>query len=241
MERLIFIFIVFLTTLQSYAIDTRSFLKRVISKAVKEPSAFFREIKSDTEITLPVKSGYDNVFTYSIIPSFFPFAFISPSFTRRVYLESSLPQIDIGGGLEYFSIGSTLARSSEYIENISFWGYHLKSIFSNSFSSKIRNFYGIKYSYNFCELDLSDSKKYELLGVEIDEFKFKDFGFYVVFGVEIIRDVNKYFAIQLNYDMSNKNVIMKTGWYGRWFEIGLNFYPDGIIPIHPVWNMRLSF
>lgn len=240
MEKLIFC-VLFFYSLNLYSLDAKSSLKSIVARVVAEPALFLREIKSDAEITLPVRPGSDWAVNYAIFPTFFPFIFLSPSFSKRLYMESSLPQIDFFGGFQYFIAGSAFSNSTEDVEDVSFWGYHGGFLVSNSVTSKIRNFYGLKYSYSFAKLQLSKDKKHELLGVQLRSFKFSDSTVYAIFGVELMRDIEKYFAIQLNYDIINSNVVMKTGWYGKWFEVGLNFYPDGIISIHPVWNMRLNF
>lgn len=239
MERLIFFLFFFISNLSCF--DGESAIRRIISRAVSEPSLFLRELKSDAEPTLPVRSGYDLNFNYAIFPSFFPFVIVAPSFSKRIYIESSLPQLDIVGGFQYFAAGSTFANATNELEKLSFYGYHVGVMASSSLSSRIRNFYGVKYSLLSSELKLSSNKKHELLGVEVHNFRFSDSAFYAIFGVEMRRDINRYFALQINYDVNNNNIVMKTSWYGKWFELGFNFYPDGVLVIHPVWNMRLNF
>ncbi len=240
MERLILI-IFFLFFSHSVFADFESSARRLVARIVAEPSVFLREVKSDSETSLPVRSGYNTSFSYSLFPSFLPMIFLTPSFSKRIYPESDLPQIDLGGGFQYFAASKAFAQLSNEVDKISFWGYHASITASNSMSSRIRNFYGMRYSYSSAELKLSDNKKHELIGVELHNFKFTDHAVYVFFGIEFLKDINKYFAIQINYDVNNDMIAMKTSWYGRWFELGFNFYPDGIIVIHPIWNIRLNF
>lgn len=241
MERLVFLLLFFISTLNLLAFDGESFLRRIVSRAVSEPSLFLREVKSDAEITLPIRSGYEWSFNYSIFPSFFPFVVLSPSLSRRISLESSLPQIDFTLGAQYFAAGDTFARVSDELKRISFYGYHLGLLSSRSLSSRVRNFYGMKYSFFSSGLKLSSDKKHELLGVEIDSFRFSDKAWYILFGVETRLDINNYFALQINYAPGINHIVMKTSWYGKWFELGFNFYPDGVLEVHPIWNMRLNF
>lgn len=240
MEKLIFLFFLF-NSLCLFSLDSESTFRRLLARAIAEPSVFLREIKSDSEITVPVRPGYNWALNYAIFPTFFPFVFVSPSFSTKLYMESSIPQIDFFAGFQYFAASSAFMNSTDDVEDMSFWGFHGGFLMSNSLASKVRNFYGLKYSYSDAKLKLSKDKKHELLGVEINSFNFSDSTVYAVFGVEVMRDIEKYFAIQINYDFKNNNVFMKTGWYGKWFELGLNFYPDGILSIHPIWNMRLNF
>lgn len=241
MERLILIFFLFLNAISLNSADIESAAKRIIARAMAEPSLFFMEMKSDSESALPVKPGSRYSFNYSIFPSFFPLIFVSPSFSKRVLAEGDFPQIDFGVGVQYFGAQKLITQMSDDVEKISFWGYNMGFTASNSLTSKIRNFYGLRYSYSSSELELTADKKHELIGVELRSFKFKRDALFVFLGVETMKDINRYFAIQLNYDLINGMIVMKTSWYGKWFELGLNFYPDGVIPVHPVWNMRLNF
>ncbi|MGC9070251.1 MAG: hypothetical protein ACP5IO_02950 [Elusimicrobiales bacterium] len=240
MERLIFLTLFCFFVKPAFA-DFESAARRVVARVVAEPSLFFREIKSDSETSLPIKSGYNTVLGCSLFPSLLPITFITPSFSRRIHPESEFPQMDLNIGFEYFVAGKTFAKLSDEVENLSFWGYHTGITASNSITSRIRNFYGVRYSYSSAELKLSSYKKHELLGVELSNFRFDNNAVYVYFGIELMRDIDRYFALQINYDIKNEMIAIKSSWYGKWFELGFNFYPDGVVVIHPIWNMRLSF
>ena len=47
--------------------------------------------------------------------------------------------------------------------------------------------------------------------------------------------------MQLNYVVKTQTWSTKLSWYGKVFELGLNIYPEGVLVIHPVWNLHLNF
>jgi len=64
--------------------------------------------------------------------------------------------------------------------------------------------------------------------------------FFVV-GLESPKGLNKLWSIQLNYGMDTQTIASKVSWYGKYFELGLNIYPEGVFVVHPVWNFHLNF
>lgn len=241
MERLVILFIFIFLPFFSYPLDFESYAKKTLARAISNPSLFFTEIKSDTEIVLPLKSGSDFAINYPIFPSFFPFTFIAPSLVKRIHTEGKIPQIDILGGIQYFSAGSIFANATDDVKDMYFWGGYVGMIGTNSIYSRLRNFYGFKIAYDSAKLKLTKEKKHELLGIEIDDFKFSQTSLSVILGVEIMRDINKFFSMQIDYNTTKNFIAFRTVWYGKWFELGFNFYPDGVINIHPFWNMRIYF
>jgi hypothetical protein len=245
MERLILgIFILFFGCFNLSA-DLKSYAEQSVAKAIAEPARFFSELRYDSEVIFPVNSGKNYTFNMNFLPSLLPFTYLNSSFNYCLYKEgkfhTSLPQIDIAGGFGYMIGANILANASDDVDGAKIYGYHIGLIFSDSFASKTRIYYGFKHSYTSAKLDLSPSKNHTLLGVSVNSFETQFSENYLIFGVEFLKDLNKYWSINLSYGLSNQSIVYGVGWYGKWFMMGFNFYPEGVIQIHPYWGMRLGF
>lgn len=219
--------------------------EEMVAQIVSDPSRFFYEIKNDSEITLPVSSGKKYNFSVEIFPTLVPFTYANASVNYNLYKEGKLnvnmPQIDVFGGFAYMVGAKIAANSTDDITDANFSGYHFGFILTSSLTSKTRTFYGFKHSFLSSKLELSKNKKHQILGVDINNFESDFIENSVIFGVETLKDVNKHWAVQLNYGLTNNTVVGKISWYGKWFELGINIYPEGVIVIHPTWIMRLGF
>ncbi|MEF3279781.1 MAG: hypothetical protein K6357_02290 [Elusimicrobiota bacterium] len=240
-----FLFIIFGMYQLSFSYNIEDKGREIIAQIVADPAKFFYEMKSDSELTLPVNSGKKFIYNVELFPTLIPFTYINSSINYNLYKEGkisvNIPQIDIFGGFQYMLGGKIAANESEYIDDAKFWGYHVGVLISNSMSSKIRTFYGYKHSYLKANLELNPLKEFEILGVNINSFK-SDFNEdSIIFGIETLKDINKYWAIQINYGFRNNTLVGRLSWYGRWFELGFNIYPEGVLVIHPVWILRLGF
>ncbi len=220
-------------------------LRQMLSQAISDPSRFVYEIQNNYEITLPVSPGKKYNFNSGLFPGFFPFTYSNVSINYNLYKEdefkTGIPQIDIIAGGGYLFGGKIMANQTSYIDSAVFYGYHTGFILSSSLSSKTRIFYGYKYSHTKAKLELNKSRTYELIGVRIDSFNSEFNENTIVFGVETLKNIDKRWAIQFNYGFTNNTIATKLSWYGKWFELGINIYPEGVIVIYPVWNMRLNF
>jgi len=219
--------------------------EEMVAQVVADPPKFFYELKNDSEITLPVPSGKSYNFNISLFPTLLPLTYANTSINYNLYKEgktsASMPQIDLFGGVAYMFGAKIAANMSDDIDDANFWGYHLGFLLTSSVNSKTRMFYGFKHSFLYTELKLSPNKKHELLGVEIKDFDSSFLENSVLFGVETLKDIDKRWAIEINYGLKNNTLAGKISWYGKWFELGFNIYPEGVIVIHPTWIMRLSF
>jgi len=245
MERLICGFFIILLGCINLSADLKSYAHQSVARAITDPARFFFELKNDSEIAFPVNSGKRYTLNINFLPSLFPFTYINSSFNYCIYkegiLNKHLPQIDVAGGFAYMIGGDMLANATDDVDDAKIYGYHFGVIFSDSFKSKARIYYGFKHSYTHAKLDLSTSKRHTLLGVDINSFDTDFTENSVVFGVEFLKDINKYFSINLVYGLTNQTIVYGAGWYGKWFMMGFNFYPEGVLQIHPWWGMRLGF
>jgi hypothetical protein len=245
MEGLVLGLFIFLFGSFNLSADLKSYAEQSVAKAIVDPARFFSELKMDSEVVFPVNSGKRYTFNVNFLPSLFPFTYLNSSFNYCLYKEgrlyTSFPQIDLIGGAAYMIGGNVLANATNDVNKISVYGYHLGFVFSDSFESKIRIYYGFKHSYTLSRLKLSSSKKHTFLGVNITDFDSKFSDNILVFGVEFLKELNKYWSINVSYGISKQTIVYGVGWYGKWFMMGFNFYPEGIIQIHPYWGMRLGF
>jgi len=244
-ERLIFIFLIFFIGSINIYPDLNDYAKESVSKAIVEPAKFFFELKNDSEIILPVNSGKSYTININFLPSLVPFTYVNSSLNYCLYKEGILynffPQIDVVGGFAYMIGGDILANAIDDVNDLKIYGYHFGMIFSDSVKSKARIFYGFKYSYTYSKLSLNPLKKHSLIGVDIKSFDTNFIENSIIFGVELLKDLNKYFSISLSYGLTNQSIIYGVSWYGKWFMMGFNFYPEGVIQIHPYWGMRIGF
>lgn len=219
--------------------------KEMVSQIVSDPPKFFYEMKNDSEITLPVSSGKKYNLNFGLFPTLVPFTYANASINYNLYKEgkinADMPQLDLLAGGAYMVGAKIAANSSDDITDAKFSSYHLGFLLTSSLSSKTRTFYGFKHSFLSSKLKLSDSKSHKILGVEIKNFDSSFVENSLIFGVETLKDVDKRWAVQINYGLTNNTLVTKLSWYGKWFELGINIYPEGVLVIHPTWIMRLSF
>lgn len=237
-------FLILIFAINCYSFDFKSKSKEIIADIVSDPAKFFYEMKADCEVTLPVPSGKKFIYNIELFPTMLPLTYINSSlnyrFKREGSISSSSPQVDFLGGFAYMLGGKIAANQNDKIEDADFWGYHLGVLFTSSYNSRIRTFYGYKYSYLKSKLNVSD-EDFEIVGVKVDSFDSSFRENFLVFGVETLKDMNKYWAIQLNWGITNNTIVTKISWHGKWFELGLNIYPEGSVVIHPTWILRLGF
>jgi hypothetical protein len=238
-------FLIFIYGLNLYSLDWESKGREMIGEVVSNPAAFFYDFQQDLEATSPIISGKTFSLQTGLFPTLLPMSYANISGKLNLYSENSIaagsPQFDLIGGYQNMVLASVAANQSNKINDASFSGYYGGFILSSSMSPKIRAFYGYKHSALRAKLNFNDGDEPELLKIKINSF---DSGFrddFIILGIETLKAVNKYWSIQLNYGFSTKNVSAKVSWYGKWFELGLNIYPEGVLTVHPVWNFHLNF
>lgn len=242
MKLFIFILFVFSSNVFASLADTGS---EMVAQIVSDPARFFYEIKADSEESLPVSSGKTYTLSVELFPTLVPFTYANASLNYNIYKEGKLavgmPQIDLMIGAQYMFGSKIAVNLTNDINDANFWGYNAGVMFSNSFNSRTRTFYGFRHSFLSAKLDMKKDKNYELLGVRINSFNSSFSENSIIFGVETLKDINKYWAMQINYGLSNNTLIARLSWYGKWFELGFNIYPEGVLVVHPTWSLRLGF
>jgi len=156
-------------------------------------------------------------------------------------LAPGVPQLDLIGGYWDMLAAKAATSNSQTIDSAKFGGYYLGAIMSSSVSPRVRTFWGYKRSQLKAKLDFKAGEQPELLGANVNSFDtgFKD-DFFMA-GIETPNGVGKLWSIQLNYGLNTQTFCSKVSWYGKYFEVGFNIYPEGVLVIHPVWNMHLDF
>ncbi|MBI4656818.1 MAG: hypothetical protein HY746_08765 [Elusimicrobia bacterium] len=223
--------------------DFESKAQQLLGEILANPSAFFYDFQQDLEGTLPLPPGKAWGLHTGLFPSVIPMGYTNISGKYRLHAEGrmypGLPQMDLIGGYWDMIWAKLATNQSDDVDKASFNGYYYGFILSSSVSPRIRTFWGYKRSQLKAELKLN--KAQDLMGVSVTSF---DSGFkddFLIAGLEHPKGINKFWSIQLNYGLSEKIITTKVCWYGKWFELGLNIYPEGVLVIHPVWNFHLNF
>ena len=229
----------------SYAssIDLGAKATQLAGEIIANPTAFFYEFQQDLETTTPLPPGKTYGFQTGIFPTLLPATYANLSGKYRLHGEGrispGLPQLDIAGGYWNMIATKIATEQSKDINSLDFNGYYIDLIMSSSVSPKIRTFYGYKYSQLKASLKLN--KAVDIVGAQVTSF---DAGFrddFLIAGIEHITSINKFWSIQMNYGIKEQVLASKISWYGKYFEFGLNIYPEGILVIHPVVNFHLNF
>lgn len=225
------------------SIDLGAKATQLAGEIIANPAAFLYEFQQDLETTTPLPPGKTYGFQTGIFPTLLPAGYANISGKYRLHGEGKispgLPQLDIAGGYWNMIWTKIAAEQSKDISSLDFNGYYFDLIMSSSVSPKIRTFYGYKYSQLKASLRLN--KAIDLAGAQVTNF---DSGFrddFLIAGIEHITSINTFWSIQVNYGMKEQILATKVSWYKKYFEFGLNIYPEGILVIHPVVNFHLNF
>ena len=227
------------------AIDWESKGMQMAGEILANPAAFFYDFQQDMETTTPLPPGKVFSVQTGLFPTMLPMTNLNLSGKYRLHGEGRLapgvPQVDLIGGYGDMYGVRMIAKNSDSIEKAKLNGYYLGAILSSSVSPKIRTFWGYKRSVLNAKFELAPGNELELMGTKISNVDtgFKD-GFLMA-GIETPKGVNKFWSIQLNYGVRTQTFATKLSWYGPHFELGLNFYPEGVLVFHPVWNFHVNF
>jgi hypothetical protein len=241
---LLSVVLVFGAVSNSFAgIDFESKAMQLAGEIVANPAAFFYDFQQDLEGTTPLPPGKSYGFQTGLFPTTIPMGYTNLSGKYRVHAEGRIapgvPQLDLIGGYWNMIWAKMAARQSDDINSAKFNGYYLGFILSTSVSPRMRTFWGYKRSQLTADLKLD--KAVDFMGTDVTSFNsgFKD-DFFIV-GIEHPKAVGKLWSMQLNYGVREKVISTKVSWYGKYFEMGFNIFPEGVLVIHPVWNFHLNF
>lgn len=245
MKKILLTFCFFLAALPAAAIDWEAKGMEMVGEIVANPAAFFYDFQQDLEATSPLPPGKTFGIQTGLFPSMLPMGYVNGSAKLSLHKEGRLapgvPQIDLIGGYQNMVLAKVAANQSDDITDASFNGNYYGLLLTSSVTPKIRTFYGYKHSRLNAKLSFAEGSQPELLGVKINNF---DTGFeddFVIVGIETLKKANKFWSLQLNYGLNENVITTKVSWYGKWFELGLNIYPEGVLVFHPVWNFHLNF
>lgn len=225
------------------ALDLKSKAMQMAGEIVANPAAFFYDFQQDIEATIPLPPGKSYGFQTGLFPTIIPLGYLNLSGKYRLHAEGrmapGLPQVDLIGGYWDMLWAKVMANQSDDVDDAKFRGYYGGLILSSSLSPKIRTFWGLKISQLKTELNLN--KTVDFIGVPVDSFKsgFRDTFF--IAGIETPRTIDKNWSIQMNYGVNENILSVKTLWQGKYFDLGLNFFPEGVLVVHPVWNFHMNF
>lgn len=229
----------------AFSIDWEAKGMEMVGEIVANPAAFFYDFQQDLEATSPLPPGKSFGIQTGLFPSMFPMGYVNGSVKFNIHKEGRLavgvPQIDLIGGYQNMVLAKVAANQSKDITDANFNGNYYGFLLASSLTPKIRTFYGYKHSRLNARLTFAQGSQPELLGVKIDDF---DTGFeddFIIVGFETLKKKDKFWSIQLNYGLNENVITSKISWYGKWFELGFNIYPEGVLVFHPVWNFHLNF
>lgn len=217
----------------------------MVGEIVANPAAFFYDFQQDLEGTTPLPPGKSFGIQTNLFPALIPMTYVNGSAKVRLHAEGRIapgvPQLDLIGGYWDMMAAKMATKDSETVDSAKFNGYYVGAIMTSSVSPRVRTFWGYKHSQLKAKLDFTAGNEPELFGTTINSFDtgFKD-DFFIA-GIETPKGVGKLWSIQLNYGLKTQTVSSKISWYGKYFELGLNIYPEGVLVVHPVWNFHLNF
>jgi hypothetical protein len=247
MKRLILILLgLFLVKSPAFAsIDWQSKGMQMVGEIMANPAGFFYDFQQDLEATTPLPPGKRFGLQTSLFPTTIPMTYTNVSAKVRLHGEGRIapgvPQLDLIGGYWDMLAAKMATKDSDTIDSAKFGGYYAGAIMSTSVSPRVRTFWGYKHSVLKAKLDFKAGEEPELLGTKVSSFDtgFKD-DFFVA-GIETPKGIGKLWSIQLNYGLKTQTFSSKVSWYGKYFELGLNIFPEGVLVFHPVWNFHLNF
>jgi hypothetical protein len=247
MKRLILILLgLFLVKSPAFAsIDWQSKGMQMVGEIMANPAGFFYDFQQDLEATTPLPPGKRFGLQTSLFPTTIPMTYTNVSAKVRLHGEGRIapgvPQLDLIGGYWDMLAAKMATKDSDTIDSAKFGGYYAGAIMSTSVSPRVRTFWGYKHSVLKAKLDFKAGEEPELLGTKVSSFDtgFKD-DFFVA-GIETPKGIGKLWSIQLNYGVKTQTFSSKVSWYGKYFELGLNIFPEGVLVFHPVWNFHLNF
>ncbi len=247
MKRLILILLgLFLVKSPAFAsIDWQSKGMQMVGEIMANPAGFFYDFQQDLEATTPLPPGKRFGIQTSLFPTTIPMTYTNVSAKLRLHGEGRIapgvPQLDLIGGYWDMLAAKMATKDSDTIDSAKFGGYYAGAIMSTSVSPRVRTFWGYKHSVLKAKLDFKAGEEPELLGTQVNSFDtgFKD-DFFVA-GIETPKGIGKLWSIQLNYGVKTQTFSSKVSWYGKYFELGLNIFPEGVLVFHPVWNFHLNF
>ena len=228
------------------AIDWESKGMQMAAEIVANPSGFFYDFQQDLEATTPLPPGKAFSVQTGLFPTLIPMTYLNLSGKYRLHAEGrmapGLPQLDLIGGYANMLAAKMAAGKSDAIDSAKLNGYYMGAILSSSVSPKIRTFWGYKRSVLGAKIEFAPGEELELMGTKIGSV---DTGFkddFLMAGIETPKGTtNKVWSMQLNYGLRTQTLSTKLSWSGRFFELGLNIYPEGVLVFHPVWNFHVNF
>lgn len=227
------------------AVDWESKGMQLAGEIVANPAAFLYDFQQDLEATTPLPPGKAFSVQTGLFPTLIPLTNLNLSGKYRLHAEGRMapgvPQVDLIGGYSNMMAARMATRNSDTIDSAKLIGYYMGAILSSSVSPKIRTFWGYKRSVLAAKIEFAPGEELDLLGTKIGNI---DTGFkddFLMAGIETPKGISKVWSMQLNYGLRTQTFSTKLSWSGRFFELGLNIYPEGVLVVHPVWNFHVNF
>ncbi len=226
-------------------IDWESKGMQIAGEIISNPAGFFYDFQQDLEATTPLPPGKTFGIQTGLFPTTIPLTYTNVSGKLRLHAEGRIapgvPQVDLIGGYWDMLAAKMATKDSKTIDSAKFGGYYMGAIVSASVSPRVRTFWGYKHSVMAAKLDFKPGEEVELMGTTVSSF---DTGFkddFIIAGIETPKGISKLWSMQLNYGLKTQTFSSKVSWYGKYFELGFNIFPEGVLVIHPVWNFHLNF
>jgi hypothetical protein len=228
-------------------VDFTSVGMKMAGEIVANPAGFLYDFQQDMESTTPLPPGKTFGVQTGLWGGILPTIAAMPSVSGKIRLHGEgriapgVPQLDLIGGYWSSPLAKSAASGSDTVDSLNFNGHYYGLLVTSSVSPRVRTFWGVKHSQLNAKLSFTPGNEPDLLGTKVNSF---DTGFkddFIVAGIETPKGVGKLWSIQLNYGLKTQTFSSKVSWYGKVFELGLNIYPEGVLVVHPVWNMHLNF
>lgn len=225
-------------------------------KLLSNPPQFIYEFQRNIESTNPLppgkKFGVNYHFLGGIVIIPLPDITSAYNISGKVRLHPEgrlvpgLPQLDVVGGY-WDSILTSLiedknAKATDTdtkVTKASLSGQYAALVMASSLEPRVRLFWSYKYSKLDMSIDLNKSEN--ILGSQVSSFKGKLEEHTLAAGLEHTYGQDKRWIIEGGYGMRNNLITAKVSWYRKYFEIGLNIYPESVFVMQPQINFHYNF
>ena len=233
-----------------------SFGIQQVGKLIANPPLFIYEFQRNMESSNPLPPGKFIGFNYHFLggilivplPDVTSAANLSGKF--RIHPEGrlypGLPQFDVVGGywtslltpmIEDKNASATDTETK--LKRADLKGYYSGLVMTSSLEPRVRLFWSYKYSKLDIDIDLNKSEK--ILGSTVSSFKGGLREHTLSAGLEHTYGKDKRWIFEGGYGVINNLITGKVSWYRKYFEIGLNIYPESVFIMQPQINFHVNF
>lgn len=233
-----------------------SFAIQQAGKLLSNPPQFIYEFQRNMESVNPLppgkRAGINYHFLGGIILVPLPDITSAGNFALKARLHPEgrlypgLPQVDIVGGywksLLTGLIEDKNAKETDKdtkVTKADLYGSFYGLTFTSSLEPRVRLYWNYKYSD--LSIDINLNKTEDILGSRVSSFKGGLTEHTFSAGMEHTYGKDKRWVIEGGYGIKNNLLTAKVSWYRKYFEFGLNIYPESVFVMQPQINFHYNF